>query len=104
MEKFILDNQRYNAVRMRNIVERPRFTKDAKPKTNERKPRSYDPMEREKELRDLEKMRSYFVSIASRHYHYPDHTKPKPSSLISRLLNLKALKQSVAGMIRSIIF
>jgi hypothetical protein len=101
------DNQRYNVVRMRNMAENTPFTKEVGAKTNDRDLKPYDPVESEKDLKKLEKLRSHFLLVSSYQYHYPYcplEIKEKPASLISRLLNLKAIKRAVAGIVKSIIF
>ena len=63
------------------------------------------PVEREMELKKLKELRSRFILMAL--HEYPHHSlkvKPQPVSLISMLINMKAIKKGVAGMIKSIIF
>ncbi len=92
---------------MRAIRETKLSSKQAKATIIDFEIKSYDQVEREGELKKLEELRSRFILMASPGYHYPYrllNVKTQPLSLISRLINLKALKQGVAGMIKSIIF
>jgi hypothetical protein len=87
-------------------MEKP--TSSPLPQNNKKSIVAYDPVRSEKELKKLEEMRLHFISLASEDGHTPYHRlKIKPAmheSLISRLPNLKAMKESVTGILKSIIF
>jgi len=74
------------------------------------KERNFDagkPPRIEKELKHLQEMRSYFVEIGSYKYsnpYRPLKSKPISSKIFLKLLNIKAIKKSFVGALKSILF
>ncbi len=101
------ENQKYSAAGRNNMAKNRETAKEIATGPNYGALKPYDRIESQKQLKELEKLKLHFVIVSSDQYRYPftpPGLKHKTTSLVSRLLNLKALKQGVEGMIKSIIF
>lgn len=81
------DNQRYNVIRLRHVIEQSPVIKKGDRGVHEQHQKIGDQAERESELKKLEAMRAHFIAVASNN-EAPLKTKSPDKSLVSRLLRL----------------